>query len=362
MGGGGAFRAAAKVAGITVANSGFRSVTAEHPVYTAARNVVRPVSVSAISSSLEDVKSGVVTAVNGGGGGGLSDESSVQKVVTEFDDWEMAGDEEEMMVSVGEPLPRVVFGGAPSLQEATEATSDLKHALEKVYLSGSANEYGGSCVSGSSSSPFSKTCVVSETVVTKSAPKHAMQAFRFLNETPAAQSVVASIACDPNVWNAVMQNRTLQEFLESQKTSEKSLSLILLKIFHNGQASYYNTIFAGASFPDSDHKIDESVADTDSFSQSSRRSTSSKSQADESKSGISFTDFLQNVTRTVTQTVVDMMNSLSDYFNNLFGGNKVFFNADGSAKLGAVETTLGASFMGLAVMVMMVVVSKRGQS
>ncbi|KAF3652049.1 putative beta-glucosidase 41-like [Capsicum annuum] len=336
MGGGGAFRAAAKVAGITVANSGFRSVTAEHPVYTAARNVVRPVSVSAISSSLEDVKSGVVTAVNGGGGGGLSDVSAVQKVVTEFDDWEMAGDEEEMMVSVGEPLPRVVFGGAPSLQEATEATSDLKHALEKVYLSGPANECGGSCVSGSSSSPFSKTCVVSETVVTKSAPKHAMQAFRFLNETPAAQSVVASIACDPNVWNAVMQNPALQEFLESQKTS--------------------------ASFPDSDHKIDESVADTDSFSQSSRRSTSSKSQADESKSGNSFTDFLQNVTRTVTQTVVDMMNSLSDYFNNLFGGNKVFFNADGSAKLGAVETTLGASFMGLAVMVMMVVVSKRGQS
>ncbi|KAM3396152.1 hypothetical protein P3S68_005158 [Capsicum galapagoense] len=335
MGGGGAFRAAAKVAGITVANSGFRSVTAEHPVYTAARNVVRPVSVSAISSSLEDVKSGVVTAVNGGGEGGLSDASAVQKVVTEFDDWEMAGDEEEMMVSVGEPLPRVVFGGAPSLQEATEATSDLKHALEKVYLSGSANEYGGSCVSGSSSSPFTKTCVVSETVVTKSAPKHAMQAFRFLNETPAAPSVVASIACDPNVWNAVMQNPALQEFLESQKTS--------------------------ASFLDSDHKIDESVADTDSFSQSSRRSTSSKSQADESKSGNSFTDFLQNVTRTVTQTVVDMMNSLSDYFNNLFGGNKVFFNADGSAKLGAVETTLGASFMGLAVMVMMVIVSKRGQ-
>ncbi|KAM3204914.1 hypothetical protein P3L10_028324 [Capsicum annuum] len=151
-----------------------------------------------------------------------------------------------------------------------------------------------------------------------------------------SQSVVASIACDPNVWNAVMQNPALQEFLNSQKTS--------------------------ASFPDSDYKIDESVADADSFSQSSQRSASSKSEAEESKFGNSFTDFLQNVTRTVTKIVVDIINSLSDFFNNLFGGNKVFFNADGSAKLGDVETTLGESFMGLAVMVMMVIVSKRGQS
>ncbi|KAM3201227.1 hypothetical protein P3L10_033590 [Capsicum annuum] len=153
---------------------------------------------------------------------------------------------------------------------------------------------------------------------------------------PPSQGVVASIVCDPNVWNTVMQNPSLQKFLDSQKTS--------------------------ASFPDSDHKIDESVADADSFSQSSRRSTSSKSKAEESKFGNSFTDFLQNVTRTVTQTLVDTMNSLSEFFSNLFGGNKVFFNIDGSAKLGTVDITLGASFMGLAVMVMMVIISKRGQS
>ncbi|PHU30946.1 hypothetical protein BC332_03039 [Capsicum chinense] len=121
-----------------------------------------------------------------------------------------------------------------------------------------------------------------------------------------SQSVVTSITCDPNMWNAVMQNPTLQEFLDSQKTS--------------------------ASFPDSDHKIDESVTDADSFSQTSRRSASSKSEAEESKFGNSFTNFLQNVARTVTQTVVDIMNNLSDFFNNLFGGNKVFFNADSSTK------------------------------
>ncbi|KAF3662688.1 putative beta-glucosidase 41-like [Capsicum annuum] len=193
-----------------------------------------------------DVKSDVVMAVNDGEGGGLFDVSPMQKVVAEFDDWEMVGGEEEIM------------------------------------------------------------------------------------------SVIASIACDPNVWNAVMQNLALQEFLDSSKTS--------------------------ASFPDSDHKIDEFVAAVDSFSQSSQKSVSSKSEAEESKFGNSFIDFLQNITRIVTQTMVDMMNSLSDFFNNLFEGNKVFFNTDESAKLGIVETTLGESFMGLAVMVMMVIVSKYSQS
>lgn len=173
------------------------------------------------------------------------------------------------------------------------------------------------------------------------------------------QSVVASIACDPNVWTAVLQNPALQEFLESQKTSEKCMSLIFFKTLIMVQASYYIPIIAGASFPDLDQKMDESVADTDSFSQSSPRNAFSKYEAEESKSKNSFTGFLQNVTHTVTQTVINMMSSLSDYFNNLFGGTKVFIEADGSAKLGAVEKTLGASFIGLAIMAIMVVVLKR---
>ncbi|KAK4359259.1 hypothetical protein RND71_021488 [Anisodus tanguticus] len=59
-------RAAAKVAGVTAANSRYRSVMEEHPVYAAARNVVSPVSISMISSSLKDVKSGVITVAHGG--------------------------------------------------------------------------------------------------------------------------------------------------------------------------------------------------------------------------------------------------------------------------------------------------------
>ncbi|KAF3629942.1 putative beta-glucosidase 41-like [Capsicum annuum] len=236
MGGGGAFRAAAKVAGVTVTNSRFHFVTADHPVYTIAHNVVRLVSISAISLSSEDVKSSIVTAVNGGGGGGLSDVSPMQKVVAEFDDWEMAGGEEYRFLDVD-----ICRGDISEL------------------------------------SPI--------------------------------------LICN------------IVRFLKKQQHFNVKITLCGVKF---------------ASFPDSDYKIDESIADA--FSQSSRRSASSKSEVEESKFGNFFTDFLQNVTRTVTQIIVDMMNSLSDFFNNLLGSNKVFFNADRSAKLGAVEMTLGASF------------------
>ncbi|PHT68062.1 hypothetical protein T459_27549 [Capsicum annuum] len=201
----------------------------------------------------------------------------MQKVVAEFNDWEMVGGEEEMMVSVGEPLPRVVFGGAPSLQQATEATADLKHALEKYrFLDVDI------CRGDISELSLILICNI----------------VRFLKKQQHFNSVVASITCDPNVWNAVMQNPALQEFLDSQKTS--------------------------ASFPDSDHKIDEFVTEADSFSQSSRMIAFSKSEEEESKFGNSFIDFLQNVTQIITQTVVDMMNNLSYFFNNLLRGYKVF--------------------------------------
>lgn len=131
MSGGGAMRAAAaKVAGITVANSGFRGIVPEHPVSSAARKAVRPVSVSGISSASDHLKSSAVSASQSS----AVDEASMQRSCWELDDWEFAGGKEEEMVAAGEPLPRLVFGGAPSLQEAKEATFDLKDALHKYVL------------------------------------------------------------------------------------------------------------------------------------------------------------------------------------------------------------------------------------
>ena len=126
MGGGVAMRAAAKVAGMGVLNTGLRG--SEHPVAAAARQVTRTVA-----SASDDLKLTL---------GGINDHennSVVEKVVGSYDDedWEFADVVDDLFVG-DHQLPRLVFGGAPSMQEAKEAACDLNHALEMysifVYL------------------------------------------------------------------------------------------------------------------------------------------------------------------------------------------------------------------------------------
>lgn len=114
-------------------------------------------------------------------------------------------------------------------------------------------------------------------------------------------------------------------------------------------------MIAGASVLDGEYSVEESVAETDFLRYSSPRSDEFTSEDGSPKPGNGFTDLLQNI----KVAVLDMMNCLSDFFQNLFGGSKVFADADGSAKISAVDKALGASFMGLAIMAIMVVVLKR---
>ncbi|KAL0320743.1 UNVERIFIED_CONTAM: hypothetical protein Sradi_5335800 [Sesamum radiatum] len=221
--GGGAMRVAAKVAGITAASGGLPRIAAEH--YSVSSAARRAASVRPPAATVEDVK--LVTS---------QVEAGVQRPCLEMDDWVFAGGEEEAVVGVAEPMPRVVFGGVPTLEEAREATSELTAALDKTYLS-SPNSVGcegsyvvdhGSRLSLSDKQlAETKACVTTGIAVAPAVPGPAIMAFRFLSESSVAQNVVASIACDPNVWNAVLQNQELQEFLQSQKTSGSSMNLNL---------------------------------------------------------------------------------------------------------------------------------------
>jgi len=243
----------------------------------------------------------------------------------------------------GEPMPRLVFGGAPTLQEAKEATDELKDVLEKLYPTSPHSIEGRGSLLPGHQYPFSllskpdyvetKDCVTSEKTAV-SVPNNALKAFRLLNESPAAQNVVASIASDPNVWHAVLQNEALAEFLESQKSTN--------------------------SFPDADPVKNGSVADAEFTDNESRKSVDEFSDSEKSAdSGNGFMGFVQGIKTTVN----DMMTNLSDYFQSLFGGpseEKDYGGADGNAKSTFAEKAMGASFLGLAVMVIMVVVLKRG--
>ncbi|KAK2984759.1 hypothetical protein RJ640_004584 [Escallonia rubra] len=331
MGGGGAMRAAAKVAGIGVAHGGFRGVP-ENPFASAGRRAARPVS--GIATYAEDGKLS--------GGGVLAAqkvEDSVQRPCWEIDDWELAGGEEE----AGVPEPRVVFGGAPTAQEAKQATVELKDALEKTYLSPSFTGGKGSFFSGQESSMLhlsnseymENKAVTDETSRNLLVSKHAIQAFRLFNESAEAQTVVASIASDPNVWNAVLQNHALVDFLESHKT--------------------------GVSLLDMDKSTTETV---DAADLSSPRSLSSPRLFDESCDTVeqSYGNGIAEILENFRVSVVEMMSSLSGFFQNLFVdpvAASASAEADVSAGSASLDRALGASFMGLAVMVIMVVVLNR---
>lgn len=127
MGGGAAMRAAAKVAGTSILNGGLRGIVPDHPVSAAARKVARPVSVftsSSPSSSMDTLKTSAASS------GGI-DQGAVKVACWDIDEWEFAGGEEDSLAVSSEGLPRLVFGGTPSIEEAKEATSELKDVLEK---------------------------------------------------------------------------------------------------------------------------------------------------------------------------------------------------------------------------------------
>ncbi|XP_074375492.1 uncharacterized protein LOC141717308 [Apium graveolens] len=294
MGGGAAMRAAAKVAGM---NMGLRGAPgAEHPFAAAARKAVSPVKALFNSSETSQTRP-------------YWDDSNYKN--GNIDEWELAGGEEELMSEEA----RLVFGDAPTVKEAQDATFQLKEAVNKAYLSTDdvfSNEESGIVALLNSEDLESKTCAVKDST-SPILSTQAMQAFRLLNENTAAQKVVASIACDPNVWNAVLQNEALVGFLRSQKNSSEM-----------------------------DASSEKSAEDSDELDSCNSEDMNT----------------IENIVLNMKDTVVEMMNSLSDYFQNLFGGTMA---PDGSIVTNTMDKdkAMSASFMGLAVMVMLVVVLDR---
>ncbi|CAH2069968.1 unnamed protein product [Thlaspi arvense] len=294
MGGGRVMTTAAKVAGIGVAKGGLRGGFG-FPAAGAAppandQFVVRSaVATKPISASISSV---VHPSAE-------EDAMSMHKPV--WDDWEFA--EEEPAT-----IPRVVFSKPPTLQEAKEATEDLKEAINLVYLDGS-NE-GGSVSKMLSSFQASENKAVESAV-----PQVALQAFAFLSENTAAQSVVASIASDPKVWGAVMENKDLMRFLETNN----------------------NTVDSSQVESDNDEKSEDSGT--------------TESEESEAKP-IEILEIL----RDMKLKAVRMMENISSYFGGFFGSESV--TEDGKEKKQTFYND-PRSLFGLAVCVIFMVVMKR---
>uniref|UniRef100_A0A1J3EFF2 Uncharacterized protein n=1 Tax=Noccaea caerulescens TaxID=107243 RepID=A0A1J3EFF2_NOCCA len=288
MGGGRVMTAAAKVAGIGVAKGGLRGGLG-FPAATPPANDQFMVKRSGVSMP---VSASISSAVH------LSTEEDamhMQRPV--WDDWEFP----EV-----ESIPRVVFSKPPSLQEAKEATEDLKEAINMAME--------GSNEGGSVSKMLSSFQASEKRAVESAVPQVALQAFAFLSENTAAQTVVASIACDPKVWDAVMENKDLMKFLETNTT------------------------------------VDSSKVESDSDEQSEDSSTT-ESEDSEAKP----IDLLE-ILRDMKLKAIRLMENVSSYFGGLFKSES--FTEDGKEKKQTLYND-PRSLFGLAVCVIFMVVMKR---
>ncbi|CAL9245122.1 unnamed protein product [Arabidopsis halleri] len=83
----------------------------------------------------------------------------------------------------------------------------------------------GSNDGGAVSKMFSGFQSFENRAVESAIPQVALQAFAFLSENTAAQTDVASIACDPKVWDAVMENKDIMKFLQTNNTGKEHCTI-----------------------------------------------------------------------------------------------------------------------------------------
>lgn len=233
----------------------------------------------------------------------------------ELDEWNLDGSRAEEKFGSADPPHRQIFGPAPSLEEAEEATADLKEALEKIYYqpNPTLNSHEGFQMS-----------VSCESSTVSTVPKHVAQMFSLLHRSTQAQSVVASIASDKSVWDAVMKNEKVIEFCKNPSTVSES-------------------VYAA-----------ESVA-ANEFVVKSSPSLESK----ETSEGFMIADIVNKVKVKVLEMVSNISDFLQDILRSL-PGNSNSTNTTASTAGAYNDATLGASFVGLAVATIMVILLKRG--
>lgn len=301
--GGGVIRTAAKAA----VSGSFRSSLVDEAGRRAARQQV--------SSFVPAVQSEFVAPTLSAGYGRTEASAVVvaaHRPHLEFDDWVLTGGIEESFESAG-IAPRLVFGPVPTLEEAMEATTDLKDALEKVYFTPQHTAESNEVCQATSHGECSTI---------SSAPKHVTQMFYLLQENSEAQDVVASLASDENVWNAVMKNEKVVQFC-------KKSSPEFVEIFKEP-----GEFVAESHTPD----VFSSTMDVKETSEGS---------------------LLNKIKVKVSQ----MVNNISDFIKDSFGistgesssSNKKSTSENTSSTFGAA-----ASFLGLAVAAILVILLKRG--
>ncbi|KAJ4763578.1 Bifunctional protein HldE [Rhynchospora pubera] len=228
-----------------------------------------------------------------------------ESAISQWDDWEFAGWKSEGEDLCEDPPPRLVFSPVPpTLDEAQEATKDLTRALESV------NEPG-------------QMGIFPNNALLPAMPVGVSQAFSLLQSSPEAQSVVASLATDKNVWDAVLKNEKVMEFCRNHQTS-----------------------FPEKFFEESFNNNQENGAETHSEA------------ADAPNGSNGFTGFVNNV----KGKAMDFVNNISNFIQDIFGmkaGSDSSEAEAGSSSTFQSFITPTKSFYALAIAVILIVLVKR---
>ncbi|KAJ6886210.1 hypothetical protein NC651_026786 [Populus alba x Populus x berolinensis] len=121
-------------------------------------------------------------------------------------------------------------------------------------------------------------------------------------------TVVAALASDPNVWNAVWENKALQELLQSQNANKEYVA------------------------------DNESIGDTDSQDAAVSSKKLTELSDDENETGNSQTG-LMDVINNVKLTVVDMVTNVSAYFKKIFSFSSAEHTPDTADENAGSSTT-----------------------
>ncbi|XP_022880143.1 uncharacterized protein LOC111397437 [Olea europaea var. sylvestris] len=272
MGGAGAMKAAAKVTRTLPMNGGDRQLKVEN----------HPVSVAVVSARSRAAMDAPLMA------------SSSQS-------------KEELRVTAGEPLPKFIFIGLPTLQEAREATSELSHAGRLFLASSNSVRHEDMAVGDQHPDSLLRS--------NSHLPTGAIQAFQLLNESPRVQNAVSSIVADSNVWNAVIQNQDFQDLLQSRRSLATS-------ILDQPSLGTVDTVDNDISFE-------------------------------------SITNFLRMM-KGIVVDVMDWMIHWSVLFKNLTEADRMPQNDDGSTRFD-YSNNLVKSIVGLVVSVIMMILMKRNK-
>ncbi|KAM0932754.1 hypothetical protein DsansV1_C41g0237201 [Dioscorea sansibarensis] len=259
---------------------------------------------------------------------------STQRPSWEVDEWEFAGGNEEELLDSLHPAPRLVFGPVPTLEEAKDATSDLKDAIEKVYIAPRA-EVDMKGVQENSSS--------ASAAILPSVPKHVAQAFSLLQASPEVQEVVASIASDKNVWDAVMKNQKVMDFYRT-----------------------HQTVIPCETIVDSATSVADEMNTCRHANEQSENPEKLKQETPESS-------VLRDVVKVVKENVIDpvkdrvseMVANISNFFEGLIGSTMDNQSSTGSKSNTStgesyVDIAIGGAFMALGIAAILVILLKRG--